>query len=191
MRPLPTALFLLIAATLSAQANAQQPGHGLTPLPDLKPAPDFSLTDLDGETHRLSDYLGKVVVINFWATWCPPCRAEMPSMQRAWEILKPKGIIMLGIDVGEDEDTIFTFTANYPVEFPLLMDQDSSTISDWPVRGLPTTFIVDPQGRIIYRAIGGREWDEPGLLAAIEALAAPAASPAVTPVLAPAAPTRQ
>ena len=186
-----TLILSLILFSLTSLTQAQLPGRGLTPLADKPLAAEFELNDIDGRLHRLSDYRGQVVIINFWATWCPPCRAEMPSMQRAWEILKPKGIIMLGIDVGEDEDTIFTFTANYPVEFPLLMDQDSSTISDWPVRGLPTTFIVDPQGRIIYRAIGGREWDEPGLLAAIEALAAPAASPAVTPVLAPAAPTRQ
>ena len=170
MRPLLTALMLLIAATLSTQASAQQPGHGLTPLPDLKPAPDFSLTDLDGDTHRLSSYLGKVVIINFWATWCPPCRAEMPSMQRAWETIQPEGMIMLGINVGEDEDTIFAFTANYPVEFPLLLDQDSTTVANWPVRGLPTTYVIDPQGRIAYQAVGGREWDDPEILSQLRAL---------------------
>lgn len=77
---------------------------------------------------------------------------------------------MLGINVGEDADTIFLFTANYPVEFPLLLDRDSSVIDQWPVRGLPTTFIVDPQGRIRYQAIGGREWDDAGLLEKIRAL---------------------
>jgi len=91
-------------------------------------------------------------------------------MQRAWEQLEKEGILMLGIDVGEDEDTIFQFTANYPVEFPLLMDLDSSVIDQWPVRGVPTTFVVDPKGRIIYRAIGGREWDDPELLALVRAL---------------------
>ena len=77
---------------------------------------------------------------------------------------------MFGIDVGEDEDTVFQFTANYPVEFPLLMDSDSSVIDQWPVRGLPTTFVVDPKGQIVYRAIGGREWDAPSLLALVRAL---------------------
>jgi len=170
-------LLALPLLTLLPVAQAQHPGKGLTPLADRPVAADFDLPDIDGNRHRLSDYRGKVVVINFWATWCPPCRAEMPSMQRAWERLKPQGIIMLGIDVGEDEDTIFTFTANYPVEFPLLMDQDSNTVSTWPVRGLPTTFIIDPEGRIVYRAIGGREWDDPDLLAAIEALASTPANP--------------
>lgn len=91
-------------------------------------------------------------------------------MQRAWEQLEKEGILMLGINVGEDEDTIFQFTANYPVEFPLLMDQDSRVINQWPVRGLPTTFVVSPAGKITYRAIGGREWDDPDLLAMVRAL---------------------
>jgi len=165
-RPLLTVFILL----LSSLCVAQQAGEGLTPLPDRPQAPDFVLTDTEGNQHTLSNYRGQVVIVNFWATWCPPCREEMPSMQRAWEQLEKEGILMLGIDVGEDEDTIFQFTANYPVEFPLLMDQDSAVINQWPVRGLPTTFVVDPQGRIAYRAIGGREWDAQDLLDQVTAL---------------------
>ena len=71
---------------------------------------------------------------------------------------------MLGINVGEDADTIFTFTADYPVTFPLPMDRDSSVLQAWPVRGLPTTFVVDKQGRIVYRVIGGRDWSSPELV---------------------------
>ena len=156
---------------LSVQpCGAQQPGQGLTALEDRPLAPDFELKDLDGNSHQLSDYRGKVLIINFWATWCPPCREEMPSMQRAWQKLEPEGIRLLAINVGEDEDTIFQFTANYPVEFPLLMDLDSTVIGEWPVRGLPTTFVVDPQGRLAYRAVGGREWDDEELLAPVRAL---------------------
>jgi peroxiredoxin len=160
-------LFILV---VSLPSIAQQAGKGLTQLPDRPQAPDFVLTDIDGNQYRLSDYRGQVVIINFWATWCPPCRAEMPSMQRAWQQLEKEGTLMLGINVGEDEDTIFQFTANYPVEFPLLMDQDSRVINQWPVRGLPTTFVVSPEGKITYRAIGGREWDDPDLLAMVRAL---------------------
>ncbi|HXK55755.1 MAG TPA: redoxin domain-containing protein [Gammaproteobacteria bacterium] len=166
LRPV-LAMIIALFATLS---SAQQAGKGLTTVPDRMPAPDFVLTDMDGNKHRLSNYLGQVVIINFWATWCPPCRAEMPSMQRAWEQLEKEGIMMLGIDVGEDEETIFQFSAYYPVAFPLLMDRDSGVINQWPVRGLPTTFVVDPGGRIVYRAIGGREWDDPELLALVRAL---------------------
>ena len=164
----PLLAVLLIFAMLPAAA--QQSGRGLTSLPDRPMAPNFELTDGEGKVHRLSEYKGRVLIVNFWATWCPPCRAEMPSMQRAWETLQGEGVMMLAINVGEDEDTIFQFTANYPVEFPLLMDLDSTTIEDWPVRGLPTTFVVDPEGRLVYRAIGGREWDEPELLAKVRAL---------------------
>ena len=160
-------LFILV---VSLPSIAQQAGKGLTQLPDRPQAPDFVLADLDGNQYRLSDYRGQVVIINFWATWCPPCRAEMPSMQRAWQQLEQESILMLGINVGEDEDTIFQFTANYPVEFPLLMDQDSRVINQWPVRGLPTTFVMSPEGKITYRAIGGREWDDPDLLAMVRAL---------------------
>jgi len=110
------------------------------------------------------------VIVNFWATWCPPCREEMPSMQRAWERLRDDNILILAIDIGEDEDTIFTFTADYPVEFPLLMDRDSSVIAQWPVRGLPTSFVVDPEGRIVYRAIGSRDWEHPALLETLRGL---------------------
>lgn len=161
-------IFILVA--FSPLSPAEQAGNGLTKLTEALQAPDFVLNDLDGNQHRLSDYRGRVIIVNFWATWCPPCRAEMPSMQRAWEQLEKEGILMLGIDVGEDEDTIFQFTASYPVEFPLLMDSDSSVINQWPVRGVPTTFVVDPKGRIVYRAIGGREWDDPSLLALVSAL---------------------
>ncbi len=163
-------LLSVLMLVFSSLCTAQQAGEGLTSLPDRPQAPDFVLSDMDGNKHRLSDHRGQVVIINFWATWCPPCRAEMPSMQRAWEQLEKEGILMLGIDVGEDEDTIFQFTANYPVEFPLLMDQDSKVINQWPVRGLPTTFVVGPKGKIIYRAIGGREWDDPELLALVRTL---------------------
>lgn len=91
-------------------------------------------------------------------------------MQRAWEQLRAEGILMFGINVGEDEDTIFQFTADYPVDFPLLMDSDSSVTGMWPVRGLPTTFVIDPAGRLVYQAIGSREWDDPALLALVRAL---------------------
>ena len=91
-------------------------------------------------------------------------------MQRAWEQLQKEGIVMLGIDVGESEDTVLQFTANYPVEFPLLLDQEAQVTGEWPVVGLPTTFVVDTEGRISYRAIGGREWDDPELLDLVRAL---------------------
>ncbi|MDZ7803149.1 TlpA disulfide reductase family protein [Thiohalophilus sp.] len=159
IRPL-TALFALSLLFTTAVQAAEKPSLMKNPIP----APGFTLEDMDGNTHRMEDYAGRVMVVNFWATWCPPCREEMPSMNRAWKTLKQHDIAMLGINVGEDEDTIFTFTGDYPVNFPILLDRDSSVIQAWPVRGLPTTFVVDKQGQIVYRVIGGREWDAPELV---------------------------
>jgi peroxiredoxin len=160
--PLLAALLL----PLCAAAAGKMP-QTLTPMPDRPPAPDFTLQDVDGKTWQLSELRGRPVIVNFWATWCPPCREEMPSMQRAWEQLQAEGVVLLAINVGESADTVFQFTANYPVDFPLLLDLDSAVLNQWPVQGLPATFVVDPQGRIAYRAIGGREWDDPRLLAPV------------------------
>lgn len=85
-------------------------------------------------------------------------------MERAWQVVKDEGILLLAINVGETEDQVWSFTSNYPVTFPLLLDRDSGTIGRWPVQGLPTTFVIDPDGRLAYRAIGGRAWDDPALL---------------------------
>lgn len=127
-------------------------------------AADFILEGEDEKTYQLSRLRGKVVVLNFWATWCPPCRLEMPSMERAWKKLKGKGVIFLGINVGENRDTIFEFFSQYPVSFPLPMDLDGKVIKQYPVTGLPTTYIINPEGMVTHRAVGSREWDSPGMI---------------------------
>ncbi|NNJ95409.1 MAG: TlpA family protein disulfide reductase [Halobacteria archaeon] len=144
----------------------------LSPVGQRVMAPDFELADTEGRMHRLSDYRGKTVIINFWTTWCPPCREEIPSMNRAWNILQQEDVVILAINMGEDEDTIFIFTADYPADFPLLLDREGEVIAQWPVKGLPTTYVVAPDGRIAYRAIGGREWDDPEFIRKIRDLRA-------------------
>ena len=153
-------------------ARADSTPQTMTAVPDKPAAPDFALKDADGRLHRLSESRGKVVMVNFWATWCPPCRREMPSMQRAWEKLQGGNFEMYAVNVGEDEDTIFGFTFSTGVEltFPILLDRDAHVIKAWPVVALPTSFVIDPQGRIVYRAVGGREWDDPQLLRQIRKL---------------------
>ncbi len=163
-------LLALSAAFALNAVVAEQQAQLLHEIPERPVAPDFSIEDLDGVVHTLSAYRGKVVILNFWATWCPPCREEMPSMERAWQKLRHEDVVMLAVNVGEDEDSVFEFTASYPVEFPLLLDRESAVIGNWPVRVLPTTFVIDPQGKIVYRAIGGRDWSAPEMLLKIRAL---------------------
>lgn len=133
----------------------------LTELKEKWLAEDFTLKDENGKSHTLSDYRGKVVVINFWATWCPPCLKEMPSMERAHKKWIREGIEILAINVGEDEDSIFAFTGEHDISFTVLLDEDSSVLKLFPSIGLPTTYVIDPQGYVIYRAVGSREWDDP------------------------------
>ena len=160
-------ILLLLAGLVS---TAQSQPDVLHPVKGQPLAPDFELKDIDDNIHRLSDYRGKVVLVNFWATWCPPCRFELPSMEQLWQAIQKEGVIMLAINVGEDADTIFTFTSDYSVTFPLLLDRDSSVTKKYPVLGIPTSFILDPQGRIIYRAVGTREWNDPQLIQTILSL---------------------
>ena len=161
-------IFVISGATASPSAGEKP--QTLTKIDGPPPAPDFRLEDQGGNFISLAELKGNVVIINFWATWCPPCREEMPSMQRAWEMLQSDKVKMLAINVGEDSDTIFTFTADYPVTFPLIMDKTASVTRDYGVRGLPATFIITPHGNIVYRVIGTREWDDPEVLAQIRAL---------------------
>jgi len=157
-------LGLGLMASVWAESNILHPVKG-QPL-----AADFTLKDIEDNTHRLSDYRGKVVIVNFWATWCPPCRFELPSMERLWHEVQKEEVVMLAINIGEDADTIFTFTTDYPVTFPLLMDRDSEVVKQYPVLGVPTSFVIDPKGRIIYRAVGTREWDDKAIILQILAL---------------------
>jgi thiol-disulfide isomerase/thioredoxin len=175
-RPLNTFALLCAAAAacLSALANAEDLPpltHALTPISQPYAAPALKLPDLDGRTHDLAALKGRVVVVNFWATWCPPCRREMPSLERLRHRLAnqdqpDKGLAVVAVDVGEDADTVFSFTGQLEPapSFPLLLDKDSSAMQRWKVRGLPTTFVVDAQGRVIHRAVGGREFDHDAIV---------------------------
>ena len=137
-----------------------------------KPAPALKLKDLDGAVHDLAQLRGQVVLVNFWATWCPPCRREMPSMERLSQALKGEAFSVLAVDVGEDADTIDAFTDQFdtPPTFTILLDARSHVMQAWKVAGLPTTFLVDKRGRIVASAIGGREFDHPEMVEMIRGL---------------------
>ncbi|MEJ2362425.1 MAG: TlpA disulfide reductase family protein [Gammaproteobacteria bacterium] len=134
----------------------------------IKRAPNFSLHDTNDKVRKLSDFRGHVVAVNFWATWCPPCRKELPSMQKTYKALKKTGFRIVGVNVGEKWDTVATFLDNFSLSYPIVLDTDSTAMQKWHIVGLPTTFIVDKQGRIIYRITGGRNWNDPAFRKKLE-----------------------
>lgn len=128
-------------------------------------APDFTLTDPSGQTVHLRDLRGKVVIVDFWATWCGPCRALMPHLQTMHEQLGAKGLTILGLDVGEGATTVKKFAKEKSYTFPLLLDGEPQVTSRYFVQALPTTFVIDRAGRIALRDVGGNPAD---LQAAVE-----------------------
>ena len=168
---------MVLVATFSNAAAPGALGKPLQAIESLPKAPTLALRDEEGKkTWRLSDLRGKVVLVHFWATWCPPCRKELPSMERLWQQFKDAGLVVLGVNVGESADEVFAFSngLDAPLTFPLLLDEESTVARSWPVKGLPTTYLVDKQGRIAFGAIGGREFDSPAVVQQVrELLAAP------------------
>jgi peroxiredoxin len=134
------------------------------------PVPGFELKDMQGNSHRMKEYEGKTVIVNFWAVWCAPCRKEIPAMNRALAILKDENIVILGVNVGDPKENIEKFRKDYPMDFTVLMDADGAVSQNWQVTGFPTTFIVNPDGQIVYRVVGGREWDEASMLENVRSL---------------------
>jgi thiol-disulfide isomerase/thioredoxin len=106
-----------------------------------------------------------VVLVNFWATWCPPCRREMPALEALYLKYREQGLVVLAVNQWEDADHVFAYMGQLNVfpTFPVLFDPESRVSADYGVKGLPTSFLVDRQGRLVYRAIGGREFDHPDI----------------------------
>jgi len=169
-------LWPLLAAAGAARAELPSPelSHELTRLETPEPAPDFTLKDMDEQAHSLSAYRGKVVMLNFWATWCPPCRREIPSMESIYQDVGKSGFVVLAVNEFETPDHVFAYTGQLSVfpTFPILFDHDSKVSQAYGVKGLPTTVLIDKQGRIAYRAVGGRDFDHPEVREIVRALLA-------------------
>lgn len=125
------------------------------------PAPRFQLSDMDGQQFDLEKARGKWLFVHFWASWCGPCRKEMPAIQRLQDLLRNESTEIVLVNTAEDEDTIFGFMAELAPAMTSYMDTDGSITEQWQPRGLPATYLVDPQGMIRYQALGGRPWDQP------------------------------
>lgn len=124
------------------------------------PAPALALSDLQGKRHRLEDYRGKVVLVNFWATWCAPCREEMPSIGRLKSALAGRPFEVLAVNLAEPEARIRAFIAQVPMAFPVLLDHDMNVAKAWGARALPATYIIGPDGRIRYHYRGELDWSK-------------------------------
>lgn len=169
-------LLLLLGVTTSLNADWQQPelSHNLTVVKKVIPASNFELQDMDEEKVKLSDYRGKVVLLNFWATWCPPCIREMPSMERLHQQVDAEDFKVIAVNQMEDADQVFAFTGQLEIDptFAILFDSTSEVSREYAVRGLPTTYLIDKEGNIRYRAVGGREFDHAEVIKTIKQLIA-------------------
>jgi peroxiredoxin len=125
-----------------------------TPIPPGKPAPVFALEGLDGKVHRLEEYRGKQIVLNFWATWCIPCRLEMPLLDATYRRLAGSGLVVIGINFGEDHTAVQQYVEELKLSFPILVDEAGVAARAYGVVGLPTTFFVDPAGILRDRVVG-------------------------------------
>ena len=148
------ALVLALLGALPAGAEALKPWSGGA-------TPPLELDDLKGARHRLADYRGKVVLINFWATWCVPCREVMPSIERLRASLENRPFAVLAVNLAEPESRIARFLEAVPLGFPILLDRDAKAARAWQAKMLPATYIVGPDGAIRYRHLGELDWSKP------------------------------
>lgn len=144
-----------------------------------QPVPDFTLPDLRGNIVQLSTLRGKVVFINIWATWCPPCVEEMPTMQRLYDRLHDRGLEVLAISIDAlGAYVVAPFMQQYRLTFPALLDPPGSIARLYRSTAVPESFVVDKQGRLVEKVVGGRDWAHPQVMAMFERLlAAPEANP--------------
>jgi peroxiredoxin len=133
-------------------------------------APDLALLDTEGRPHKLAAYRGKVVLINFWATWCEPCRQEMPSIQRLRDRLAGRPFAVLAVNVDEPYTRVRQFLKQTALDLPILMDPNKVVTRAWGVRVLPVTFIVGPDGRVRYRLVGDLDWNSDTVAGVISSL---------------------
>ncbi|MBI2152431.1 MAG: TlpA family protein disulfide reductase [Candidatus Rokubacteria bacterium] len=174
MRIVPGALLCALALLL---APRDAPAQDLYKSLDLirpsraQAAKEFSVPALDGKTLRLADYKGQVLFLNFWATWCPPCKEEMPAMERLYQRYKGQGFAVLAVSVDAEGAPVVTpFVKEHKLTFPIGLDPKMALAERYGVRALPTSFLVDRKGTLVALALGPREWNGKPAHALIESL---------------------
>lgn len=169
---------LLAGGTVATLLGARKPRAAelarLMPLTPPRPAPDIVFHTADGAAKRIADYAGKPVLVNLWATWCPPCVAELPSLAAFARTLAPDGIRVLPVSADRGgAKTVEAFYAAHAIAgLPVLTDTDSALMHAFGASGLPTTYVIDDAGRIVGIEEGGMDWTAPGVAAALHALLA-------------------
>ena len=173
---------LLTTGVLGCGEDESNPGEKppVPPTTELKEspqegflAPDFTLQDLAGKSHTLSDLKGQVVLVNVWATWCGPCKREIPSLVRLYQSRREKGLEILAVSVDRTSSArVASFAERYQMNFPVLLNPRGDVANNYWARSIPSTFLVDKKGVIRWKVIGTREWDDAQALARIDPLLA-------------------
>lgn len=149
---------VLILKNSSAESRNDTLSLGVQEYATPIEAIDFTLKDLDNKRVSLRNYRGKIVMLNFWATWCTPCRLEMPSMEKLSRQFKDKGFVVLAVAAGEKAEGVTAFVKEYHITFPALLDTDQEVTEEYKVWALPTTYFINAEGKIIGRVNGSRDW---------------------------------
>jgi peroxiredoxin len=156
--PIGLGLFLIVVAVLIL-ATPQSGGtaasqSSVVPLEVNFPAPELSLQNIDGKTESLSDFTGNVVLVNNWATWCPPCKAEMPTLAAYYNEHHPQGFTVVAIEAGEPQESVAQFASNYNLKFSVWLDPDSASLKAFGNGNLPNSYVIDRSGTVRYAWTG-------------------------------------
>jgi peroxiredoxin len=157
------AVIILSLNLIILEGNARGDGHFIESLSLIRfdekvKAQNFALKNLNGNVVQLEDFRGKVVFLNFWATWCPPCRIEMPSMEKLYNKFKDDHFTILAVDMQEDSETVKRFTERFKLSFPILLDEEGTVGAYYGVMALPATYFIDREGFLYAAALGARDW---------------------------------
>jgi len=161
---------VLMAAGLVLLAALLIPARRSAPPRPGQPVPDFSFT-WQGRTYKLRELRGRVVVLNFWATWCSPCATEMPALERLHQALGEKGVYVLGISADEEAAAYEKFLRDNQLTFPTYRDAERKIATLYGTYMFPETFIIDPQGRLVQKVVGVQAWDDPEVMSFLARLA--------------------
>ena len=153
-----TALFLLSISAFGENQKKATPKVGYE-IGNI--IPDFSVTDLNGKSKNIKEFRGKTVMLNFWATWCPPCRAEMPSMEKLWNKSKNKNFVIIAVSVDQSPTSkVAEFIKTNKYTFPVFHDANGKLAEMFLIRSIPTTYIVDKSGVILSKTMGAEDWSK-------------------------------